>query len=63
LLLKFEELVDGTLGDWKLPPVSFKLKEVAKLYHGRPDPIIKIHNAKINHLISIGVLKWQPSSQ
>jgi hypothetical protein len=22
-LLKFEELFDGTLGDWKLPPVSF----------------------------------------
>jgi hypothetical protein len=26
LLLRFEELFDGTLGDWKLPPVSFKLK-------------------------------------
>jgi hypothetical protein len=23
LLLKFEELFDGMLGDWKLPPVSF----------------------------------------
>jgi hypothetical protein len=28
LLLKFEELFDGMLGDWKLPPVSFYLKEV-----------------------------------
>ncbi len=27
LLLKLEELFDGALGDWKLPPVSFKLKE------------------------------------
>jgi hypothetical protein len=26
LLLKFEELFDGTLGDWKLLPVSFELK-------------------------------------
>ncbi len=26
LLLKFEELFDGMLGDWKLPPVSFELK-------------------------------------
>ncbi len=30
LLLKFEELFDGTLGDWKLLPVSFELKEGAK---------------------------------
>ncbi len=27
VLLKFEPLFDGTLGDWKLPPVSFELKE------------------------------------
>jgi hypothetical protein len=45
LLLKFEELFDGMLGDWKLPPVSFKLKEGAKPYHGRPYPIPKIHKA------------------
>jgi hypothetical protein len=25
VLLKFESLFDGTLGDWKLPPVSFEL--------------------------------------
>jgi hypothetical protein len=67
LLLKFEELFDGTLRDWKLPPVSFELKEGAKPYHDRPYPIPKIHKAilmkKIDHLISIGVLKWQPSSK
>jgi hypothetical protein len=67
LLLKFEELLDGTLGDWKLLPVSFELKEGAKLYHGRPYPIPKIHKAtlmkEIDCLISIRVLKWQPSSK
>jgi hypothetical protein len=67
LLLKFKELFDGTLGDWKLPPVSFELKEGAKPYHGRPYPIPKIHKAtlmkEIDCLISIGVLKWQPSSK
>jgi hypothetical protein len=26
MLLKFEELFDGTLGDWNLPPVSFDIK-------------------------------------
>ncbi len=67
LLLKFEELFDGMLGDWKLPPLSFELKEGAKPYHGRPYPIPKIHKAtlmnEIDHLVSIGVLKWQPLSK
>jgi hypothetical protein len=70
LLLKFKELFDGMLGDWKLPPVSFELKEDAKpyhWYHGRPYPIPKIHKAtltkEIDHLVSIGVLMWQPSSK
>ncbi len=66
LLLDFEELFDGMLGDWKLPPVSFELKEGAKPYHGRPYPIPKIHKAtlmkEIDCLIMIGVLKWQPLS-
>ncbi len=61
ILLKFKELFDGMLRDWKLPPVSFELKEGAKPYHGRPYPIPKIHKAtlmkEIDCLISIGVLK------
>ncbi len=36
VLLKFKLLFDGTLGDWNLPHVSFKLKDSMKLYHGRP---------------------------
>jgi hypothetical protein len=64
LLLKFKELFDGTLGDWKLPPVSFELKECANPYHGRSYPIPKIHKAtlmkEIDCLVLIGVLKWQP---
>jgi hypothetical protein len=44
VLLKFEPLFDGTLGDWKLPPVSFELKEGMKPYHGRPYPIPHKHN-------------------
>jgi hypothetical protein len=67
LLLKYKELFDGTLGDWKLLPVSFKLKKGAKLHHGRPYPIPKIHKAtlmkEIDHLVAIGVLKWQPLSK
>jgi hypothetical protein len=66
VLLRFESLFDGKLGDWKLPPVSFELKEGMKPYHGRPYPIPHKHKAilvkKIKWLCNIGVLEWQPSS-
>ncbi len=45
VLLKFKSLFDGTLGDWKLLPVSFELKEGMKPYHGRPYPIPHKHKA------------------
>jgi hypothetical protein len=60
-----ESLFDGTLGDWKLPPVSFELKRSMKPYHGRPYPIQHKHKAilmkEIKRLCNIGVLEWQPS--
>ncbi len=43
VLLKFKLLFNGTLGDWKLPPVSFELKEGMKPCHGRPYPITHKH--------------------
>ena len=43
LLTEYEELFDGTLGDWNTEPVSFELKEGTKPYHGRPFPIPKSH--------------------
>jgi hypothetical protein len=30
VLLRFKSLFNGTLGDWKLPPVFFELKEGMK---------------------------------
>jgi hypothetical protein len=67
VLLEFELLFNGTLGDWKLPSVSFELKEGIKLYHGRPYPIPHKHKAilmkEIKRLCDIGVLEWQPSSR
>jgi hypothetical protein len=66
VLLKLELLLNGTLGDWKLPPVSFELKEGMKLYHGRLYPIPHKHKAilmkEIKPMCNIGVLEWQPSS-
>jgi hypothetical protein len=67
LLLDYESLFDGTLGDWNRPPVSVEMKEGAKPYHGRSYPILQIHTAtpmkEINRLERIGVLKRQSSSQ
>ena len=67
LLLDYESLFDGTLGDWNRPPVSIKLKDGAKPYHGRPYPIPQIHKAtlmrEIDRLVGIGVLKRQTSSE
>jgi len=36
LLLDYESLFEGTLGDWNRPTVSIELKDGAKPYHGRP---------------------------
>jgi hypothetical protein len=67
VLLKFKLLFDSTLSDWKLPPVSFELKEGMKPYHGRLYPIPHKHKAvlmkEIKQLCNIGVLEWQPSSR
>jgi len=65
MLLKFKSMFNGTLGDWNLPPVSFKPKEGMKPYHGRPYPIQHKHKAvlmkEIKRLSNIEVLVWQPS--
>ncbi len=66
VLLKFKPLFNGTLGDWKLLPVSFELNKGMRLYHGRPYPIPHTHKAillkRIKQLCNIEVLEWQPSS-
>ena len=55
MLLEFESLFDGTLGDWNRPPVSIELIKGATPYHGRPYPIPQIHKAtlmkEINRLV------------
>ena len=43
LLMEYEDLFDGTLGDWKTEPVSFELNEGAKPYHGKPYLVPRIH--------------------
>jgi hypothetical protein len=61
VLLKFESLFDGTLGDWNLSPVSCELKEGMNPYNCRPYPILHKHKAvlmtEIKQLCNIGVLE------
>ena len=65
LLTEFEDLFNGTLGEWK--PVSFELKEGSKPYPGRAHPIAQKHNAtvktEVKRLCEIEVLEWQPASE
>ena len=67
LLTEFEELFDGTLGNWNTEPVSFELKEGAKPYHGRAFPVPMCHKEtlikELNRLCDLGVLEWQPASE
>ncbi len=43
LLLEYEELFNGTLGDWQTEPVSFKLKPGIMSYHGKACLIPQVH--------------------
>ncbi len=67
LLMKYESLFDGTLGDWKAKMVSFQLKEGASLYHGQAFPVPKIHKdtliKEVDRLVEVGVLERQPASE
>ncbi len=60
MLLKFELLFNGILGDWNLLHVSFKLKDGMKPYHVRPYPIPHKHKAilmkEIKRMCDVGVL-------
>ncbi len=67
LLTEFEDIFDGTLGDWDTESVSLKLKEGEKPYHGRPLPTPKAHKEtlkkEVQRLCELGVLKRQPESE
>jgi hypothetical protein len=47
LLIEFEELFDGTLGDWNTKPVSFDSKKGTKPYHSRPFQVPRVHKDTI----------------
>ena len=43
LLLEFEELFDGTLGEWKTTPAKLELKPDKTLVHGAFYPVPMVH--------------------
>jgi hypothetical protein len=67
LLVKFELLFDGTLGDWKTKSVPFQLKDRASPYHGRAFSVPKIHIdvliKEVERLCKLGVLERQHYSE
>ena len=67
LLTKYEELFDGTLGDWKTSPVHLELKPGVRPFHTRTYPIPHIHKEtlkrEVDRLEKIGVLKWEEDSE
>ena len=67
LLTEYEELFDGTLGDWDTEPISLELKEDTKPYHGRLFLVPQSHKEttlkELNRLFDLGVLKFQPASE
>jgi transposase InsO family protein len=62
LLLKYEDLFDGTLGTWNGPEVEIKLRKDAIPHFSRPFPVPQIHEqalkTEIKRLVKLGVLKW-----
>ena len=61
LLIKYEDLFDGTLGSWKTEPIEIELKEDAKPYHARAYPVPHSQEKKlkdeIQRLCKLGVMR------
>ena len=61
LLMKYETLFDGTLGNWKGTSYDIDLKPEVDPYHARSYPIPKVHYSalrlEVERLCEIGVLK------
>ena len=61
LLTKYEDLFDGTLGEWKTPPVEFELKEGEVPHSQRHYPVPHLYketfHKELLRLVEIGVLE------
>lgn len=61
VLLKYESMFQGTLGQWSGDEVHFDLKPDAKPWHGRPYPVPRVHRdtvrKEVDRLVDIDVLE------
>ena len=67
LLQKYEQMVDGTLGEWKSELVTFDLKNGAQPYNGRSFLVPKIHKAtlhkEVDQMVELCFLKRESESE
>ena len=67
LLMEFEELFDGTLGNWKTEPVELELNKGEKPHSSRYYPMPRIHKStfkkELLRLCEIGVLEEVRASE
>ena len=60
LLQYFEDLLDGTLGDWEIEPINLELKPYSKPFSCIYYPVPRTNNdtfcKEIQRLVKIGVL-------
>ena len=66
LLLEYEDLFDGGIGDWKMDPISLELKPGSTPYHGKPYPVAVKNKEKfkkeVERLVELGVLEKDSDS-
>ena len=67
LLQKYEDLFDGTLGEWKGTDIKIELQPNAKPFHASPFPVPQVHEAtlrkEVDRLVMLGVLERDNSSE
>jgi len=67
LLVKYEDLFDGTLGEWKTEPVDFELVDGAKPHSQRHYPVPHLYKEtfrkELERLVKLGVLEPTHSSE
>ena len=67
LLIKYKDIFDGSLGEWRTEPVDFELKEGAEPHSQRHYPIPHVHKEtfkkELKRLIKLGVLERVQESE
>ena len=67
LLIKFEDVFDGTLGEWRTEPVDFELVDGAQPHSQRHYPVPHLYKQtfkkELDRLVSLGVLEKVQQSE